>query len=115
MRLFGASPVLPVFIGLNTVTTPRKSWHLRQPIAFLVLAAIVWLGLYQTLLPGSEALVAALPMDRASHLGGALQFSIYDTPKMLMLPTGMVINVKVVHAGGVPSRDKIGQWLTATA
>ncbi|MDO9197397.1 hypothetical protein [Rhodoferax sp.] len=46
---------------MNTLTTPQKSWPLRQPIAFLILAAIVWLGLYQTLLPGSEALADSAP------------------------------------------------------
>lgn len=28
---------------------------------------------------------------------------------------GVVVNGLVVHAGGVPSREKIEQWLTATA
>lgn len=32
------------------------------------------------------------------------QYGIMSTP-------GVVINGKVVHAGGVPSRDKIDQWL----
>ena len=29
----------------------------------------------------------------------------------VMSTPGVVINGKVVHAGGVPSRDKIEQWL----
>jgi hypothetical protein len=32
-----------------------------------------------------------------------------------MSTPGVVINGKVVHAGGVPSRDKIEQWLAAGA
>ncbi|MDO8449720.1 MAG: permease [Rhodoferax sp.] len=91
---------------MNTLTTPRKSWPLRQPIAFLILAAIVWLGLYQTLLPGSEALVAALPVDRASHLGGALQFFIYDTPKVLMLLTGVVFVMGMINSYFTPERTR---------
>lgn len=31
----------------------------------------------------------------------------------VMSTPGVVIDGKVVHAGGVPSRDKIEQWLTA--
>jgi small redox-active disulfide protein 2 len=31
----------------------------------------------------------------------------------LMSTPGVVIDGKVVHAGGVPSRDKIEQWLAA--
>lgn len=61
------------------------------------MAAIVWLRLYQTLAPASEALVAALPVDRASHLGGALQFSLYDTPKVPMLLTGVVFVMGMVN------------------
>ena len=91
---------------MNTVTTPQKSWPLRQPVIFLILAALVWLGLYQTLLPGSEALVAALPVDRASHLGGALQFFFYDTPKVLMLLTGVVFVMGMINSYFTPERTR---------
>jgi hypothetical protein len=33
------------------------------------------------------------PVDRASHVGGALQFYFYDTPKVLMLLTGVVLTL----------------------
>ena len=36
----------------------------------------------------------------------------YFTPERKSTP-GVVINGKVVHAGGVPSREKIEQWLAA--
>ena len=68
-----------------TLHPPLKSWSTRQPLVFLTLATAAWLLLYQGLNPASEALVAALPVDRTSHLGGALQFFLYDTPKVLML------------------------------
>jgi small redox-active disulfide protein 2 len=35
-----------------------------------------------------------------------MSYNVMSTP-------GVVINGKVVHAGGVPSREKIEQWLTA--
>jgi small redox-active disulfide protein 2 len=34
-----------------------------------------------------------------------MSFNVMSTP-------GVVIDGKVVHAGGVPSRDKVEQWLT---
>ena len=77
---------------MNNLTLPQKSWPTRQPSAVLSLATLVWLGLYPTLGPAAEALVAALPVDRTSHLGGALQFFFYDTPKVLMLLTGVVFS-----------------------
>jgi uncharacterized membrane protein YraQ (UPF0718 family) len=91
---------------MNTLVTPQKSWPLRQPIVFLVLAAIAWLVLYQTLVPASEALVSALPVDRASHLGGALQFFLYDTPKVLMLLTGVVFVMGMVNSYFTPERTR---------
>lgn len=91
---------------MNTLTTPLKSWPLRQPLAFLILAAITWFGLYQTLMPVSEALVAALPVDRSSHLGGALQFFFYDTPKVLMLLTGVVFVMGMVNSYFTPERTR---------
>ncbi len=91
---------------MNTLTISQNSWPLRQPMAFLVLAAIVWLGLYQMLIPASEALVAALPVDRSSHLGGAIQFFFYDTPKVLMLLTGVVFIMGMVNSYFTPERTR---------
>jgi len=79
---------------------------LRQPLAFLILAAIAWLALYQTLNPAAEALVAALPVDRASHLGGALQFFLYDTPKVLLLLTGVVFVMGMINSYFTPERTR---------
>ncbi len=95
-----------VFTGMNTLTASQKSWPLRQSVAFLILATSVWLGLYQTLNPAAEALVAALPVDRASHLGGALQFFFYDTPKVLMLLTGVVFVMGMVNSYFTPERTR---------
>lgn len=79
---------------------------MRQPVAFLIVAALVWFALYQTLLPGSEALVAALPVDRQSHLGSALQFFLYDTPKVLLLLTGVVFVMGMVNSYFTPERTR---------
>lgn len=91
---------------MNTLSTPVKSWPLRRPITFLALAVVAWLGLYQLLIPASEALVASLPVDRASHLGGALQFFFYDTPKVLMLLTGVVFVMGMINSYFTPERTR---------
>ncbi len=74
-------------------TLPR-----RNPRAFLMLAAIGWLLLYLGLQPAAQALVQALPVDPASHLGGALEFFCYDTPKVLLLLTGIVFVMGMVNS-----------------
>ncbi|MFT3930840.1 MAG: permease [Spongiibacteraceae bacterium] len=78
----------------------------RYPRTFLVAAAVVWYVLYKTLAPASEALVALLPVDRASHLGGALQFFFYDTPKVLLLLTGVVFVMGMINSYFTPERTR---------
>ena len=84
-----------------TLSLPR-----RNPRVFLLLAAIAWLLLYQSLLPGAKALVALLPVDPASHLGGALEFFFYDTPKVLLLLTGIVFVMGMVNSYFTPERTR---------
>jgi uncharacterized membrane protein YraQ (UPF0718 family) len=82
------------------------AWPLRHPRAFLALAAGVWLVLYQLLIPASEAVVALLPVERDSHLGSALQFFFYDTPKVLLLLTGVVFVMGIVNTFFTPERTR---------
>ena len=95
-----------VFTGMNILTSSLQRWPVRQPAVFLALAAAAWWGIYQALAPASEALVAALPVDRAGHLGGALQFFLYDTPKVLMLLTGVVFVMGMVNSYFTPERTR---------
>ena len=64
------------------------------------------MGLYLLLQPLSEALVTALPVVRDSHLGGALQFFLYDTPKVLLLLTGVVFVMGMVNSYFTPERTR---------
>ena len=91
---------------MNAVLVPLKRWPNQQPILFLLVAAAAWFGLYQTLSPASEALVAALPVERDSHLGGALQFFLYDTPKVLLLLTGIVFVMGMINSHFTPERTR---------
>jgi uncharacterized protein len=78
----------------------------KQPQIFLLLAASIWLGLYQILLPMSEWMVGMLPIVRASRLGSALQFFFYDTPKVLMLLTAVVMVMGMVNSYFTPERTR---------
>ncbi len=78
----------------------------RYPRAFLVFAAAAWLALYQALLPAARALVGVLPVDRTSHLGGALEFFFYDTPKVLLLLTAVVFVMGMVNSCFTPERTR---------
>jgi uncharacterized membrane protein YraQ (UPF0718 family) len=83
-----------------------RRWPQRQPALFLLLAAAIWALAYRSLVPLSEAIVAALPVERDSHLGGALQFFFYDTPKVLLLLTGVVFAMGVVNSWFTPERTR---------
>ncbi len=91
---------------MNATLAPLRRLPARQPLLFLLLAAAAWLGLYQTLNPAAEALVAALPVERDSHLGGALQFFLYDTPKVLLLLTGIVFVMGMINSHFTPERTR---------
>lgn len=91
---------------MSTLSLTLTSWPKRQPLVFLIAAAVVWLGIYQLLLPMSEALVAQLPIERNSHLGGALQFFFYDTPKVLLLLTGVVFVMGLINSYFTPERTR---------
>ena len=91
---------------MNAVLAPLRRWPGQQPLLFLILAAAGWFGVYQTLMPASEALVAALPVERDSHLGGALQFFLYDVPKVLLLLTGIVFVMGMINSYFTPERTR---------
>lgn len=69
-------------------------------------ALLVWFFLYRSLIPFSEWAVAQLPVDRHSHLGEALAFFIYDTPKVLLLLTLVVFVMGVVRSFFSPEQTR---------
>jgi uncharacterized membrane protein YraQ (UPF0718 family) len=91
---------------MTTLTASLSAWPKRRPTVFLVVATAIWLGLYQLLIPFSEAMVALLPVERQSHLGSALQFFFYDTPKVLLLLTGVVFVMGMVNTWFTPERTR---------
>jgi small redox-active disulfide protein 2 len=54
----------------------------------------------------AQAKGVVVNLEKVEDLRQIMGYGVMSTP-------GVVINGKVVHAGGVPSRDKIAQWFTA--
>ena len=48
----------------------------------------------------------AIELEKVEEIREIMSFGILATP-------GVVVDGQVVHSGGIPSRDKIEQWLTA--
>ena len=84
--------------GLVTTAALRHDWPGDHPRTFLVAAALAWVAVYLALAPAAEALVNVLPVDRGSRLGGAFQFFFFDTPKVLLLLTGIVFVMGMVNS-----------------
>lgn len=78
----------------------------RQPRSFLVIAAVIWFGIYKILEPLSHILVKALQLEPGSHAYDALQFFLYDTPKVLLLLTGVVMVMGMVNSYFTPERTR---------
>lgn len=54
----------------------------------------------------AKAKGVSVQLEKVEDLRAIMSYGVLSTP-------GVVINGKVVHAGGVPSRDKIEQWLAS--
>ncbi len=48
----------------------------------------------------------AIELEKVEEIREIMSFGILSTP-------GVVVDGQVVHSGGIPSRDKIEQWLNA--
>jgi uncharacterized membrane protein YraQ (UPF0718 family) len=71
-----------------------------------VTALVVWALLYSQLVPFSEWVVQLLPIDRKSHLGDAIQFFVYDTPKVLLLLALVVFAMGIVRSFFSPEKTR---------
>ena len=49
---------------------------------------------------------ATVSVEKIEDLQEVLRYGLMSTP-------GVVIDGKVVHAGGIPSRDKVAHWLSS--
>lgn len=54
----------------------------------------------------AKAKGVSVTLGKVEDIKDIMGYGVMSTP-------GVVINGKVVHAGGVPSRGKVEQWLTA--
>ena len=78
----------------------------RAPWGWLILGQATWIAAYASLLPFADAFVDLLGLDRDTHLGEAIHFFVYDTPKVLLLLTGVVFVMGVIHTFVTPERTR---------
>ena len=92
-------------------------------LAGIAVAAVVWFFAYSNLTAFADAVIAALGLTRETHFGEAVHFFVYDTPKVLLLLTGIVFIMGIVQTFFAPERTRallsgkrlgIGNVLSAT-
>ena len=72
----------------------------------VVAAAFVWVVLYSNLEWFAALLLQVAGMSRGSRFGEAFSFFIYEVPKVLLLLTGVVFVMGVVHTFVSPERTR---------
>jgi uncharacterized membrane protein YraQ (UPF0718 family) len=76
-------------------------------LAVLGVALVAWWLIYGALAPMAHwATYALLGLDQGTHLAGAVEFFLYDTPKVLMLLVLVVFGVGVIRSFFTPERTR---------
>jgi hypothetical protein len=94
---------------MTDATSPERQVSSQQTfrwIAGVMAALLAWVLVYRQLVPFSEWVVSLLPVERTSHLGDALTFFIYDTPKVLLLLTLVVFLMGIVRSFFSPEETR---------
>ncbi|WP_127475036.1 thioredoxin family protein [Sulfurivermis fontis] len=59
---------------------------------------------YELIRKAAEEKGVAVELEKVEDLGQIMSYGVMSTP-------GVVVDGKVVHAGGVPDRKKVDSWL----
>jgi uncharacterized protein len=85
----------------TTQTTPLLRWLLG-----LALLAPLWFWAYEHLTDFADAVLGLTGLTRQTALGEALHFFLFDTPKVLLLLTGIVFVMGIVQTFFAPERTR---------
>lgn len=101
----GSKKLEPLGLNPEPEVDPKEQEVKRLPLSGKALWAVMagglllWFALYSQLLPFSRyAAFELLGFAPGSHLGEAIQFFIYDTPKVLMLLVLVVFGIGIVRS-----------------
>ncbi len=94
-------------LGSATERTPGTGTSTARWIGWTTAVLIGWGLVYSQLIPFSDWVVASTRVDPRSHLGEAISFFAYDTPKVLMLLTLVVFAMGVVRSFFSPEKTRV--------
>ncbi|MGE5469757.1 MAG: permease [Bacteroidota bacterium] len=84
----------------------QVQWRLTQWLAVVALTSGVWLATYSSLTTFADAMLSLLGLTRQTRLGEAIHFFLYDTPKVLLLLTGIVFVMGIIQTFFAPERTR---------
>ena len=92
---------------MNTSAAPSpQSASLIRWLVALALAVPGWLWAYEHLSDFADAVLGLTGLTRQTALGEALHFFLYDTPKVVLLLTGIVFVMGIVQTFFAPERTR---------
>jgi len=90
----------------NTTLTKNSSPGMTTWVIGLTFASVLWFLIYSHLTDFADAMIAALGLAHGTHLGDAVHFFFYDTPKVLLLLIGIVFLMGVIQTFFSPERTR---------
>jgi len=92
----------------KTMPSLRFNPPARTPswLVLIALCATLWIATYSHLIEFANWIISLFDLDRTTHFGEALHFFFYDTPKVLLLLTGVVFVMGIVHTFFTPERTR---------
>ena len=92
---------------MNSVAVDKSAnQKLGRWLIGVAFAAFVWFVVYSQLIAFADWVVQALGLSRQTHFGEAVHFFFYDTPKVLLLLTGIVFVMGIVQTFFAPERTR---------
>lgn len=89
----------------TTLDARARNQTLRWTIGVSV-AALAWLAAYTHLTDFADLALGSLGLSRNSAFGEAIHFFLYDTPKVMLLLTGIVFVMGVIQTFFAPERTR---------
>lgn len=92
---------------MNTLPIGKsENQKLMQWAAGVSLAAIAWVLAYSQLEAFADGVIEVLALSRETHWGAAVHFFFFDTPKVLLLLTGIVFVMGIIQTFFAPEHTR---------
>jgi len=90
----------------DTLTIDKPSMSLGRWLVLAALFTMAWIAAYFHLEEFAQMIVDLFGLSRKTHFGEAVHFFFYDTPKVLLLLTGIVFLMGIIQTFFAPERTR---------